>query len=95
MRLDIIQENKDQTQTRMAELWGNKITQQNISYACIKLGITRKKTYRYEERNEEEREFFSKELSKIARKNIVYVDEAGFNNRENHPDGYSQKGERC
>ncbi len=38
-----IKENKDKTQKRMAELWGNNITQQNISYTCKKLGITRKK----------------------------------------------------
>ncbi|NES08272.1 MAG: hypothetical protein F6K22_39205, partial [Okeania sp. SIO2F4] len=38
-----VKENKDQTQTKMAELWGNNITQQNISYTCQKLGITRKK----------------------------------------------------
>ena len=38
-----IKENKDKTQTRIAELWGDNITQQNISYTCKKLGITRKK----------------------------------------------------
>ena len=38
-----VKENKDKTQTKMAELWGEDITQQNISYTCQKLGITRKK----------------------------------------------------
>ena len=38
-----IEENSEQTQKQMAELWGDSITQQNISYACKKLGITRKK----------------------------------------------------
>ena len=28
---------------KMAELWGGNLTQQNISYFCQKLGITRKK----------------------------------------------------
>ena len=41
-----IKENKDKTQTSMAKLWGNNITQQNISYTCQKLGITRKKNLR-------------------------------------------------
>ncbi len=41
-----VQENKDKTQTRLAKLWGNNITQQNISYTCQKLGITRKKNLR-------------------------------------------------
>ena len=38
-----ILENKEKTQKVMAELWGNNVTQQNISYACKKLKITRKK----------------------------------------------------
>ncbi len=41
-----VQENKEKTQTRLAQLWGNNITQQNISYTCQKLGITRKKNLR-------------------------------------------------
>lgn len=41
-----VKENKDKTQTKMAELWGNNITQQNISYTCQKLGIIRKKNLR-------------------------------------------------
>ena len=41
-----VKENKDKTQTKMAELWGENITQQNISYTCQKLGITRKKNLR-------------------------------------------------
>ena len=40
----------------MAEVWGDGLTQQNVSDACKKLGITRKKkTYRYQERDEEKR----------------------------------------
>jgi transposase len=45
-----IKENKDKTQRRMAELWGNNISQQNISYSCQKIAITRKKTYGYQQR---------------------------------------------
>ncbi len=41
-----IKENKDKTQTRIAELWENNITQQNVSYTCKKLEITRKKNLR-------------------------------------------------
>ncbi len=40
---EFIQENYDKTQEQMAELWGNNVTQQNISYFCQKIGITRKK----------------------------------------------------
>ena len=38
-----VKENDDKTQKKMAELWGDNVTQQNISYFCQKLGITRKK----------------------------------------------------
>ena len=38
-----ILEHSDKTQKQLAELWGNNLTQQNVSDACKKLGITRKK----------------------------------------------------
>lgn len=34
------------TQTEIAELWEDSLTQQNVSYAYKKLGITRKKNIR-------------------------------------------------
>lgn len=36
-------EHSEKTQKQIAKLWGNNLTQQNVSYACQKLGITRKK----------------------------------------------------
>jgi len=33
----------DKTQQQIAELWGDSITQQNVSYTLKALGITRKK----------------------------------------------------
>jgi transposase len=43
---DFVRENRDKTQKLMAQLWGYEVTQQNISYACKQLGITRKKKLR-------------------------------------------------
>ena len=43
---EFVRENQDKTQEQMAELWGENLTQQNVSYACQKLGITRKKNLR-------------------------------------------------
>ena len=40
---EFVKENQDKTQGKMAEIWGDNVTKQNISYACQKLGITRKK----------------------------------------------------
>ena len=34
-------------------------------------------------------------LSKIETSSIIYVDEAGFDNRDDYAYGYSSKGERC
>jgi hypothetical protein len=51
---EFVRENRDQTQKEMAQLWGDEASQQNISYGK-KLGITRKKNYGYQERDEEKR----------------------------------------
>ena len=40
---EFVKKNSDKTQKQMAQLWGDEATQQNISYACCQLGITRKK----------------------------------------------------
>jgi transposase len=40
---EFVRENRDKTQKQMTHLWGDEATQQNISYACKKLGITKKK----------------------------------------------------
>ena len=40
---EFVRENRDKTQKQMAQLWGDEDPQQNISYACKKVGITRKK----------------------------------------------------
>ena len=53
-----------------------------------------KKTYGYQERDELEREEFMLKLNQIDKKSIVYVDEAGIDNREDYPYGYGVKGKR-
>lgn len=40
---EFVLKNQDKTQKQLAELWGNNLTQQNVSYACRQLNITRKK----------------------------------------------------
>jgi transposase len=37
------QEHGDKTQRQMAQLWGDNVTQQNISHALRKIGLSRKK----------------------------------------------------
>lgn len=38
-----VQQHGDKTQTQMAKLWGDNVTQQNISDALQKIGVSRKK----------------------------------------------------
>jgi len=80
---------------QIAQLWGNSLTQQNVSDGMKKLGITRKKTYGYRERDEEKRKQFIERINQIDQSKIVYVDEAGFDNQDDYPYGYSPKGTRC
>ena len=47
--------------------------------------LLEKKTYGYQERDEEKREEFREKLEKLANSRKVYVDEAGFDNREDYP----------
>jgi transposase len=40
---EFVQQHGDKTQAQMASLWGDKVTQQNISDAMRKIGFSRKK----------------------------------------------------
>jgi transposase len=40
---EFVQKHGDKTQKQMAKLWGEGVTQQNISDALMKLGVSRKK----------------------------------------------------
>ena|SRR4028119_49495 len=42
---EFVQQHGDLTQGQMAQLWGDKVTQQNISDALRKIGISRKKKH--------------------------------------------------
>ena len=43
---EFAKEHGEKTQTQMARLWGNNVTQQNISDALAKIGLSRKKDLR-------------------------------------------------
>ena len=74
---EFVLKHNTKTQQRIAQLWGDSLTQQNVSDAMKKLGITRKKTYGYRERDEEKRRQYLERISQIEKSKIVYVDEAG------------------
>lgn len=54
----------------------------------------KKKTYGYLERDESKRQTFIEQLAQWADQTIVYVDEAGMDNREDYGYGWNQRGQR-
>ncbi|NJL21603.1 MAG: IS630 family transposase [Leptolyngbyaceae cyanobacterium SM1_3_5] len=89
-----VKEHGDKTQAQMAKVWGEGVTQQNISDALKKLGISRKKTYGYPERDEVKRREFQERLKTKPSELVIYIDEAGIDNREDYPYGYCEIGQR-
>lgn len=53
-----------------------------------------KKTYGYQERDEEKRAEFLALMSQKKREDLVYIDESGLDNREEYGYGWNEKGER-
>ena len=53
-----------------------------------------KKTYGYQERDEQQRQQFIQQLCSVSETAIVYADESGMDNREDYGYGYCPKGER-
>jgi hypothetical protein len=61
---------------------------------CVKLDTVEKKTYGYQERDEIEREAFQERLKTALPHQLVCVDEAGTDNREDYAYGYCEVGDR-
>jgi hypothetical protein len=55
---------------------------------------SKKKTYGYIERDELKRQEFQEQLQRKLPHQLVYVDEAGIDNREDYPYGYCKIGQR-
>ncbi|BAI92354.1 hypothetical protein N39L_43650 [Limnospira platensis NIES-39] len=79
----------------MAQLWDDDISPRTISRALKKIGFTRKKTYGYQERDEQQREEFIAHIEKMEPEELVYLDEAGMNSQDSdYPYGYCEEGQR-
>ena len=66
-----------------------------ISRALKKIEFTqKKKTYGYLERDESKRQTLIEELANQVNEMIVYVDEAGMDNREDYTYGWNERGQR-
>jgi transposase len=53
-----------------------------------------KKTYGYQERDEEKRQEFKLKIAQTLPENRVYIDESGMDNREDYGYGWNEKGKR-
>ncbi len=53
-----------------------------------------KKTYSYEEQNEEERQQFIKMMKEEKNEDLVYIDQSGMDNRDVYEYGWGLKGQR-
>ncbi|MDT9266907.1 MULTISPECIES: IS630 transposase-related protein, partial [Limnospira] len=73
------QEHGHKTSAQMAQLWDDDISPRTISRALKKIGFTRKKTYGYQERDEQQREEFIAQIQHMEPEGLVYLDEAGMN----------------
>lgn len=61
---------------------------------CVRLDSAVKKTYGYRERDDLKRQAFQEQLKTKSAGQIVYVDEAGIDNREEYPYAYCEIGQR-
>lgn len=55
---------------------------------------SKKKTYGYREQDETKRQAFIAQLSTLALAEVVYVDEAGMDSRDDYAYGWNQRGQR-
>jgi len=58
------------------------VSHTTIGQALKKINFTRKKTYSYEEQNEEERQQFIKMMNEEKHEDLVYIDQSGMDNRD-------------
>lgn len=87
-----VKEHPDDTQQEMAEAFG--CSNQAISKALRRYGITRKKkTRRYREQDPEKVEHFKEEIKDIPANTIAFVDETGFDTYYTREYGYAPRGE--
>lgn len=58
------------------------------------MDIPEKKTYGYQERDEQTRLEFQLKISQTLPENLVYIDESGMDNREDYGYGWNERGKR-
>lgn len=74
--------------------WRNEPTD-NIESVEENWIYTQKKTYGYQERDEQRRAEFIAQIENIKPEDVVYTDEAGMDNRDSdYPYGYNERGQR-
>ncbi|WP_242541783.1 IS630 family transposase [Leptolyngbya sp. Cla-17] len=89
-----VKQHGGKTQAQMVELWQDQLSVRTISRALHKLGLSRKKTYGYLERDEHKRAEFLEQLAKVSLSDRVYIDESGMDEREDYGYGWCEPGVR-
>jgi transposase len=88
-----LEENQDITINKLIEKFGNM--HKNTVYNYLKkLGIHIKKTFLYQERDEEKRKEFREKVGKIKEENLIFIDETGIDDNEFYKYGWAKKGKR-
>jgi len=75
-----VEANPGLTQKEMGLILG--VSHTTVGQALKKINFTRKKTYSYEEQNEEERQQFIKMMREEKHEDLVYIDQSGMDNRD-------------
>ena len=85
-----VEANPGLTQKEMGVILG--VSHTTVGQALKKINFTRKKkTYSYEEQNEEERQQFIKMIQEEKNEDLVYIDQSGMDNRDIYEYGWGQK----
>jgi hypothetical protein len=71
-----------------------KITDLYLLLLADFLTESKKKACGYQERDEAKRKAFLEQLKTLNSENVVYVDEAGMDNRDDYSYGWNKKGDR-
>ncbi len=88
-----LNENLDITIEKIIEAFGNMCKNTVYNY-LNKVNYTYKKTFLYQERDEEKRGEFIKKVAEINEESLVFIDESGIEDNEFYAYGWSLKGKR-
>lgn len=82
------------TQAEMAQAWEQKVSRHVISRGLKKINFTQKKTYGYQEKDEQLRSSFRLDIQQKDSNNLIHLDKSGIDNQDTYDYVWNEKGER-